>query len=164
MVRCTNTCCKKVINVGTECIVIEGALTVPFNTNKAVTQKFYYCLYALCITNRPPWTNIWPLLQLTFKPLNAKFTKWTTTLNQFVGKLPTNCLGVIGHFVGLAFIGCSSSTYCYFECVCNFFLTNCSRFVKRIKVVSRFLSLFLPIEIIRVIWYFVICSELSQLF
>ena len=31
---------------------------------------------------------------------------------------------------------------------------------KRIKVVSRFVSLFLPVEIIRVIWYFVICSEL----
>ena len=31
---------------------------------------------------------------------------------------------------------------------------------KRIKVVSRFVSLFLPVEIIRVICYFVICSEL----
>ena len=122
LVTCTNTCCKKVVNVGTECIVTEGALTVPFNTNKAVAQKFYYCLYALCITNRPPWTNIWLLLELTFNPLNAKFTKCANTLNQFVGKLPTNCLSVFGHFVGLAFIGCSSSTYCYFECVCNFLL------------------------------------------
>ena len=55
-----------VINIGTKCIVIEGALTVPFNTNKAVTQIFYYCLDALCITNRSPWTNIRPLLELTF--------------------------------------------------------------------------------------------------
>ena len=40
-----------------------------------------------------------------FKPLNAKFTKWSNILKQFVGKLPTNCLSVFDHFVGLAFKG-----------------------------------------------------------
>ena len=29
-------------------------------------------------------------------------TKWSSTLRQFIGKLPTNCLSVIDHFVGLA--------------------------------------------------------------
>ena len=38
-------------------------------------------------------------------PLNAKFKKWSNTLKQFVGKLPTNCLIVFDHFVGLAFKG-----------------------------------------------------------
>ena len=38
-------------------------------------------------------------------PLNAKFTKWPNTLKQFVGKLPTNCLSVFGHFLGLALKG-----------------------------------------------------------
>ena len=67
-------------------------------------------------------------------------------------------------FVFLCFcVSCSSSASCYFECLCNFVLTNCSRIVKRIKVLSRFLSLFLPVEIIRVIWYFVICSELCSI-
>ena len=47
--------------------------------------------------------------------------------------------------------------------VYNFVLTDCSRFFKRIKVVSRFVSLFLPVRIIRVIWYFVICSELCSI-
>ena len=56
-------------------------------------------------------------------------------------------------------VNCSSSTSCYFECVFNFLLIDCLRFVKRIKVVSRFVSLFLPVEIIRVILYFVICFE-----
>ena len=60
-------------------------------------------------------------------------------------------------------VSCSSSISCYFECVCNFVLTDSSRVVKRIKVVSRFVSLFLPVEIIRVIWYFVICSELCSI-
>ena len=29
-----------------------------------------------------------------FNPLSANFTRWSNTLKQFVGKLPTNCLGV----------------------------------------------------------------------
>ena len=40
-----------------------------------------------------------------FNPLCANFTKWSNTLKQFVGKLPTNCLSVFDHFVGLAFKG-----------------------------------------------------------
>ena len=38
-------------------------------------------------------------------PLNAKFTKWSNTLKQFVGNLPTNCLSVFDHFVRLALEG-----------------------------------------------------------
>ena len=29
------------------------------------------------------------------------FAKWSKTIKQFVGKLPTNCLSVFGHIVGL---------------------------------------------------------------
>ena len=35
-------------------------------------------------------------------PLNANFTKWSDTLKQFVGNLPTNCLSVFDRFMGLA--------------------------------------------------------------
>ena len=38
----------------------------------------------------------------SFNPLSANFTKWSNTLKQFVAKLPTNCLSVFDHFVGLA--------------------------------------------------------------
>ena len=38
-------------------------------------------------------------------PLSANPTKWSNTLKQFVGKLPTNCLSVFDHFVGLALKG-----------------------------------------------------------
>ena len=34
--------------------------------------------------------------------LSASPTKWSNTLKQFVGKLPTNCLSVFDHFLGLA--------------------------------------------------------------
>ena len=33
--------------------------------------------------------------------LSANITKWSNTIKQFVGKLPTNCLSVFDHFVGL---------------------------------------------------------------
>ena len=35
-------------------------------------------------------------------PLNAKFIKWSNRLKQIVGKLPTICLSVFDHFLGLA--------------------------------------------------------------
>ena len=37
--------------------------------------------------------------------LRADPTKWSKTLKQFVGNLPTNCLSVFDHFVGLALKG-----------------------------------------------------------
>ena len=37
-----------------------------------------------------------------FNPLSANPIKWSNTFKQFVGKLPTNCLSVFDHFVGLA--------------------------------------------------------------
>ena len=40
-----------------------------------------------------------------FNPLSANPTKWSNTLKQFVGKLPTNCLSVFDHFVKLALKG-----------------------------------------------------------
>ena len=45
---------------------------------------------------------------LFVNPLSANPTKWPNTLKQFVGKLPTNCLSVFGHFVGLALKGLMS--------------------------------------------------------
>ena len=38
-------------------------------------------------------------------PLHANPTKWSNTLKQLVGKLPTNCLSVFDHSVGLALKG-----------------------------------------------------------
>ena len=37
-----------------------------------------------------------------FNALSANPTKWSNTLKQFVGNLPTNCLSVFDHFVKLA--------------------------------------------------------------
>ena len=45
------------------------------------------------------------------KPFSANFTKWSNTLKQFVRNLPTNCLSVFDHFVGLAL----KELRCYIE-------------------------------------------------
>ena len=37
--------------------------------------------------------------------LNANPTKWSNTLKQFVGKLPTNCLSMYDHYVSLTLKG-----------------------------------------------------------
>ena len=42
-------------------------------------------------------------------PLSANPTKWSNTLKQFVGNLPTNCLSVLDHFVKLALKGLSKT-------------------------------------------------------
>ena len=42
---------------------------------------------------------------INVNPLSANITKWSNTLKQFVGKLRTNCLSVLDHFVVLALKG-----------------------------------------------------------
>ena len=42
---------------------------------------------------------------MKLNPLSANLTKWSNTLKQFDGNLPTNCLSVFDYFVGLALIG-----------------------------------------------------------
>ena len=43
--------------------------------------------------------------QVILTPLSANPTKWSNTLKQFVGKLPTNILSVFVHFVKLMLKG-----------------------------------------------------------
>ena len=38
-------------------------------------------------------------------PFSANFTKWSNTLKQFVGNLPTDCVSVFDRFVGLVLKG-----------------------------------------------------------
>ena len=40
-------------------------------------------------------------MQIRLNPLKANPIKWSNTLKQFAGKLPTNRLSVFGHFVNL---------------------------------------------------------------
>ena len=40
-----------------------------------------------------------------FNPLSTNLTKWSNALKQFADYLPTICLSVFDHFVGLALKG-----------------------------------------------------------
>ena len=85
-----------------------------FSTNK--------CLWTVISTleNAPKCTfltKFWHTLKLAktlllqcLNPLSTNFTKWSNTLKQFVGNLPTNCLSVFNHFVGLALKGLTTKT------------------------------------------------------
>ena len=42
---------------------------------------------------------------ISVNPLSVNYTKWSNTLKQFVANLPTNCLSVFDHFVGLLLKG-----------------------------------------------------------
>ena len=48
-------------------------------------------------------------------PLSANFTKRSNTFKQFVGNMPTNCLSVFDHFVGLVLKGLKCYTINPFE-------------------------------------------------
>ena len=50
---------------------------------------------------------IWSIV--LFNPISANPTKWSNTLKQFVGNMPTNCLSVFDHFVGMARKGLTDS-------------------------------------------------------
>ena len=49
-------------------------------------------------------------LQIRLNPLSANPIKQLNTLKQFVGNLPTNCLSVFDHFMGLMLKGLMHST------------------------------------------------------
>ena len=49
--------------------------------------------------------DFWPKDNVMFNPLSANPAKWSNTLKQFVGKLPTNCLSVFDYFGGLSLKG-----------------------------------------------------------
>ena len=45
------------------------------------------------------------VVRQSFNPLNANPEKWSNTLKQIVGNLPTICLSVFDHFMNLALKG-----------------------------------------------------------
>ena len=59
--KCTNTNCRKVIPIKTNCLVVNGALSVVYNSHEARIQKFYYCLNDTCHTHNPAWANVRPI-------------------------------------------------------------------------------------------------------
>ena len=77
---------------------------LPFITLKSTGFK--------CFTKIMGWNYVFcHSTRISFNPtshlnsLSANFTKWSNTLKKVVANLPTNCLSVFGHFVGLVLKG-----------------------------------------------------------
>ena len=67
-------------------------------------ENYQICsMFKVSIANNSQMTLI--LKHFIINPLSTKLRKSSNTLKQFVGNLPTNCLSVFGHFVGLALKG-----------------------------------------------------------
>ena len=58
-------------------------------------------------------------------PLRANLTKWSNTLKQFIGNLPTNCLSVFDHFAGFKGLNSLASVFSsYFTFTINGDIAN----------------------------------------
>ena len=67
-------------------------------------ENYQICsMFKVSIANNSQMTLI--PKHFIINPLSTKLRKSSNTLKQFVGNLPTNCLSVFGHFVGLALKG-----------------------------------------------------------
>ena len=76
-------------------------LPVSFWLNNALrSDLFWMWEIPRWIKHKKSWNE-----ELGLNPLSANPTKWSNTLKQFVGKLPTKCLSVFDHFVKLALKG-----------------------------------------------------------
>ena len=93
------------------------------------------------------YLEIWILISLSFlhspwrfafNPLSANLTKWSNILKQFAENMPTNCLSVFDHFVGLALKGLKIMTSSILS-----FLSN--KFISNLYWTAKFLTLYAPI-------------------
>ena len=72
-------------------------------------------------------------------PLSLIPKKWSNTLKELLGKLPTNCLSVFDHFSGLALIG----LIVYLYHICKTLSSTCRDYSFR-KLLSSLLFSFFP--------------------
>ena len=56
--KCSSIKCDKDLKYWFLCLCVSGALSVPYQAEKAVLRKFCFCPLRTYIHARPPWTNI----------------------------------------------------------------------------------------------------------
>ena len=82
--------------------------------NKSLMENLIFCAVSLAFWSLGIAAKFYFLILSKFNPLSVNPTKWSNTLKQFVGILPTNCLSVFDYFVGLALKRISKLTNSYF--------------------------------------------------
>ena len=69
-------------------------------------NEYFYPVNIMTKVTKFPYSPYECSIQCSnFNPLSANPTKWSNTLKQFVGNLPTDCLSVFDHFAKLALEG-----------------------------------------------------------
>ena len=56
--KCNGFNCKKILQIGTRCIKVDGALTVPFAKDYALKQLYYFCPKINYFNTPPVWSNV----------------------------------------------------------------------------------------------------------
>ena len=74
-------------------ILIKSCVNIPI-----IQISFMYILKTRAIES----------IKISYNPLNINPEKWSSTLKQIVGNLPTICLSVFDHFMNLALKGLKS--------------------------------------------------------
>ena len=114
------------------------ALMTVWNLKTTINSKICITTYAFVLD---------PL-----EPFSANFTKCSSTLKQFVGNLPTNCLSVFDHFVGLALKGLSKTLLVWQICLASSF--NCNILLKYLSFrnITSFIDDFIYLKYL--IWFY----------
>ena len=72
-------------------------------------KNYYWLMIKLCLVKlvefNCQFVIIFSIRLMLINPLNANPEKWSNTLKQIVGNLPTICLSVFDHFMNLALKG-----------------------------------------------------------
>ena len=71
--------------------------------SKGLTWSIFFCVMIIAKGTENKFSINWS--SKTVNPLNANPEKWSNTLKQIVGNLPTICLNVFDHFMNLALKG-----------------------------------------------------------
>ena len=56
--KCSGLNCKHVLQIGTPCVKVVGAIAAPYEKDFARLQQFFFCAKRQCITTPPVWSNI----------------------------------------------------------------------------------------------------------
>ena len=84
-------------------LLVDVIITIPY-VSFLLSNQYFLLLFKLIWKSYLFWfqhLKVTPNLNIWISPLRANSTKWSNTLKQFVGKLPTNYLSVFWPFCGI---------------------------------------------------------------
>ena len=56
--KCSGMNCTTILQPGTACVKVDGAISVQYEQNFAIKRTFYFCANSQCVMTPPVWSNI----------------------------------------------------------------------------------------------------------